>query len=173
MAGTTFQIKRTGVSGRQPNTTDVSNSAYIEVGELALNFTDGILYSSNGSTLIELGANITNQTITGTLTANGSIGSNGQVLFSNSNGIYWGDIEAAGGLVSVASDDSLDGSGTTGSPLSVNYGTIDIETRNSNTVSAKLSSLLISFLRVEEETFRNPTALAFTRSDSPIYIALN
>lgn len=92
MSGTKFQIKRTGIAGRQPNTTNSSNSAYIEVGELALNFTDGILYSSNGSTLIELGANVTNQTITGTLTANGSVGSNGQVLISNSTGIYWGDV---------------------------------------------------------------------------------
>lgn len=171
MAGTTFQIKRTGVSGRQPNTTDVSNSAYIEVGELALNFTDGILYSSNGSTLIELGANITNQTITGTLSANGSVGSNGQALFSNGTGIYWDNIDE-GGLLSVATDDSIDGNGTTGSPLSVNYGELDIEARTGNTVT-KLTNLLVNFLRIDRDTMRNPTAVAFTRSDTPVHIALN
>lgn len=92
MSGNKFQIKRTGVAGRQPNTTNSSNSSYIDVGELALNFTDQIFYSSNGSALIELGANVTNQNITGTLTANGSVGSNGQVLISNSAGIYWGNV---------------------------------------------------------------------------------
>ena len=170
MAGTTFQIKRTGVSGRQPNTTNQSNSAYIEVGELALNFTDGVLYSSNGSTLIELGANVTNQNITGTLTANGSVGSNGQVLFSNGDGIYWGDIEAAGGLVSVFTDDTIDGNGTTNDPLSVSYGTLDVETKQGNTITVQLTSLLRTFLRFDEETFRTPKALAFTRNDVPINI---
>lgn len=90
MAGNKFQIKRTGVSGRQPNTTSSSNSAYIDVGELALNFADQILYTSDGNTAIELGANVTNQNITGTLSANGSVGSEGQVLTSNGSGIYWG-----------------------------------------------------------------------------------
>jgi len=169
MSGTKFQIKRTGIAGRQPNTTNISNSAYIEVGELALNFTDGILYSSNGSALIELGANVTNQNITGTLTANGSVGSNGQVLISSSEGIYWGD----GGLVSVSTDDSIGGNGTTGNPLSVNYGTLDIETRTANTISAKLTLMIANFLRVDGETMRNPTGIAFTRADSPIYITLN
>ena len=171
MAGTTFQIKRTGVSGRQPNTTNGSNSAYIEVGELALNFVDGILYSSDGSALIEVGANVTNQNITGSLTANGSFGSNGSILFSNGSGIYWGDIE--GGLVSVSTDDSINGTGTVGSPLSVNYGTLDIETRTANTIAAKLSHIIANFLRVDEEAFRNPKAVAFTRADSPVYITLN
>ena len=105
MSGNKFQIKRTGVSGRQPNTTNSSNSAYIDVGELALNFVDQILYSSDGNTAIELGANVTNQNIRGTLTANGSVGSNGQVLVSNGSGIYWGE---SGGTVSswtVVDDD--------------------------------------------------------------------
>jgi hypothetical protein len=90
MSGNKFQIKRTGIAGRQPNTTNSSNSAYIDVGELALNFSDFILYSSDGNTAFEIGANVTNQNITGTLSANGSFGSNGQVLTSNGSGIYWG-----------------------------------------------------------------------------------
>jgi hypothetical protein len=54
MANNVFQVKRTSVTGRTPNTSDPSNSTYIAAGELALNMTDGILYSSNGSTLITL-----------------------------------------------------------------------------------------------------------------------
>jgi len=89
MAGNKFQIKRTGVPGRLPNTTDQGNSAFIDVGELAFNFSDGILYSSDGNNAIEIGANVTNQNITGTLTANGTVGQDGQVLTSNGSGIYW------------------------------------------------------------------------------------
>lgn len=172
MSGNKFQIKRTGVAGRQPNTTNSSNSSYIDVGELALNFADGILYSSNGSVLLELGANVTNQTITGTLTANGSVGSNGQALFSSGGGVYWDDLEA-GGLLSVVTDDTIDGNGTSGDPLSVNYGELDIETREANTVTASLTNLLANFLRIDIESFRNPTAIAFTRADTPVYITLN
>ena len=158
MAGTTFQIKRTGVAGRQPNTTNSSNSAYIEVGELALNFADGILYSSNGSALIEVGANVVNQNITGTLTANGSVGSNGQLLFSSGDGIYWGELE--GGLLSVSTDDTIDGDGTPSNPLSIAFALINIGTRSANTVSAKLTRLLEVYFRYDD-SFREATV--FTR----------
>jgi len=108
MSGNKFQIKRTGIAGRQPNTTNSSNSSYIDVGELALNFADGILYSSNGSVILELGANVTNQNITGTLTANGSVGNDGQVLLSNGNGIYWDDLDSLSqGLPVGGSDDQV------------------------------------------------------------------
>lgn len=150
MSGNKFQIKRTGISGRQPNTSNSSNSSYIDVGELALNFADGILYSSNGSVLLELGANVTNQNITGTLTANSSVGSNGQTLFSNGDGIYWGDVESA------------------------SSGNLNIETRNSGDFSAKLTPLLVNFLRVEDnETFRNPNAFLYDRENSLITVSLN
>ena len=94
MANNTFQIKRTSTAGRTPNTTNSSNSQYINAGELALNMTDGILYTSNGSTLITVGANVVNQQVTGTLTvkaisANGSVGSANQVLTSNGSSTYW------------------------------------------------------------------------------------
>lgn len=51
-----FQIKRTYVTGRLPNTTDPSNSQYIAAGEFAINMTDRQLYTSNGSTLITIGS---------------------------------------------------------------------------------------------------------------------
>ena len=60
MAVNKIQVKRTSTTGRTPNTTNVSNGQYIDAGELALNMADGILYTSNGSTLIEVGANNTN-----------------------------------------------------------------------------------------------------------------
>ena len=50
-----FQIKRTSVSGRVPNTTNSSNTTFIDAGELALNLADGKLFSSNGTSIIEFG----------------------------------------------------------------------------------------------------------------------
>jgi len=53
-ANNLIQIKRTSISGRAANTTTLPNP-----GELALNMTDGILYSGNGSVVFEIGANNT------------------------------------------------------------------------------------------------------------------
>lgn len=102
MANNTFQIKRTSTSGRTPNTSSSSNTQYINAGELALNMADGILYTSNGSALITVGANLVNQSITGTLTvnaisANGSLGTNGQVLTSNGSVSYWSTVSSGSG----------------------------------------------------------------------------
>ena len=90
-----IQIKRTSVSGRAANTTTLTNP-----GELALNMADGIMYSTNGSVVFEIGANNTNSQVTGTLTvnaisANGGVGTANQVLTSNGTVAYWAD--AAGG----------------------------------------------------------------------------
>lgn len=66
MANNTFQIRRTVTSGRTPNTTSSGNSQFINVGELALNLTDGILYSSNSTLgLITVGSNLTSLNVTG------------------------------------------------------------------------------------------------------------
>lgn len=75
MANNVFKVKRTSTSGRTPNTTGSysTNSQYIAAGEFALNMTDGILYSSNGSAVIEIGANNTILKSTSTITANGII----------------------------------------------------------------------------------------------------
>jgi len=53
---TKFQIKRTSISGRTPNTTNAANTSYIAAGELALNLTDKKLYSSDGTAYFEVGA---------------------------------------------------------------------------------------------------------------------
>ena len=48
MANNLIQIKRTSVSGRAANTLTLPNA-----GELALNMTDGILYSTNGQNVFD------------------------------------------------------------------------------------------------------------------------
>lgn len=57
-----FQIKRTSVTGRAANT------SILDIGELALNITDGIMYSTNGTNVFEVGANLTSLSVTGTAT---------------------------------------------------------------------------------------------------------
>lgn len=84
MANNKIQVKRTSVSGRTANVTSSGNSQFIDAGEFALNMTDGILYTSNGSTLITVGSNLVNQNITGTLEVN-SISSN--VLFTSTGAV--------------------------------------------------------------------------------------
>ena len=68
-----IQIKRTSVTGRTPNTTNSGNSHYIDTGELALNITDGKLFSSNGLTYFEVGGNLQSLSVTSGLTANATL----------------------------------------------------------------------------------------------------
>jgi len=89
-----LQIKRTTVTTRTPNTTNSANAGYIDTGELAINLTDGKMFSSNGTAYFEVGANLQSLRVTSTATlssisANGTQGSSGQVLTSNSTGLYW------------------------------------------------------------------------------------
>jgi len=95
MSNTVFQIRRNTISGTRPTTSS------IQPGELALNLPDGILFSTNGSTVFEVGANNTNINVTGNATINaivasGSLGTLNQVLTSNSiGGIFWSSPGAA------------------------------------------------------------------------------
>jgi hypothetical protein len=70
LANNKIQVKRTNVSSRTANVSNPANAQYIDAGELALNMADGILYTSNGSSLITVGANQVNQRITNSLTIN-------------------------------------------------------------------------------------------------------
>ena len=93
---TKFRLKRNSISGVTPTTGD------IDVAELAVNLTDKKLFTSNGTVVFELGSNLSNLAVTGNLTvkgviANGSLGTNGQVLISNGTGVYW-DTAASGGF---------------------------------------------------------------------------
>ena len=72
------------------------------VSELALNVTDGILFSTDGIKVFEIGANTTNSVVQDTLTinsvsANGTIGLPDQVLKSDGSKTYWATANAAGG----------------------------------------------------------------------------
>ena len=88
MAGNLIQVKRTSVPGRVPTTSNLTT------GELALNMADGILYSSNGTQVFEIGANNTNLNVSANLTinaliANGSIGAGNAMLLSTGNSTFW------------------------------------------------------------------------------------
>lgn len=100
MANTTFQLRRSSVAGKVPNTSTLS------IGELGINLTDQVLYSSNGSGIFEIGSKLTTLTVGNstvntslnstsisvtTIIANGATGTNGQVLTSNGSVSYWAD----------------------------------------------------------------------------------
>ena len=112
MANTTFQLRRSSVAGKVPNTSTLST------GELGLNLTDKILYSSDGTNIFEVGSNNTNVNISGNLTvkaikANGSLGTAGQVLASNGTATYWTS-PTTGDITGVAAGNGLTGGGTSG-----------------------------------------------------------
>lgn len=115
MANTIIQLRRSSVAGRTPNTTTSANSQYINAGELGLNMTDKLLYSSDGTNLITIGQNTTSLTVGNSslfaisansanivfglnvaVTANGLVGTAGQLLTSNGTGLYWSTPGATG-----------------------------------------------------------------------------
>ena len=83
-----FQIKRTYVTGRLPNTTDPSNTQYIAAGEFAMNMVDKQLYTSNGSTLITIGTTGTSLQLSDSIRI-GDIST--QLLTINSTSIFAGN----------------------------------------------------------------------------------
>jgi len=116
-----LQIKRTSVSGRTPNTTNSGNGAYIDAGELAFNLTDEKLFTSNGSVSFEVGSNLSSISVSGTATlnavsANGTVGSNGQVLTSNGSTAYWanstGSSSSSGAATLYSYYDNFTGNGS-------------------------------------------------------------
>ena len=93
-------IKRTSVAGKIPTT------AVLNTGELGLNLKDGRMYSSDGTAIFEIGANVESLSVgTGAFSiANGAMtfpsddaASSGQSLLSHANGIlYWGTPQGLG-----------------------------------------------------------------------------
>jgi hypothetical protein len=92
----TVVLKRSAVTGRNPTTGDLA------LGELALNTYDGNLFFKKDSgtasivTVATLAGTqtLTNKTLssavlTGTLTAGGGVGTNGQLLASTGSGVQW------------------------------------------------------------------------------------
>lgn len=136
MANNKIQVKRTNVSGRTANVTSAGNAQYIDAGELALNMADGILYTSNGSALITIGANNVNVRVTGNLTvnsivANGSQGTAGQVLTSNGTTTYWSTVSSGSGTVTSVGS----GNGLTGGPITTS-GSLSVLANNGITVNS-------------------------------------
>ena len=153
MANNQIQIKRTSVSGRTPNTTSSSNGQYIAPGELALNLADGILYSSNGSALIPVGANNVDVNVSGNLTvnsiiANGVLGTAGKILASNSTGgIYW---TTAGGTGTVTQINS--GNGLSGGPITTS-GTLSVLANTG--IVANSTGVFVDPTYIETQTANN------------------
>jgi hypothetical protein len=92
----TVVLKRSAVTGRNPTTSDLA------LGELALNTYDGNLFFKKDSgtasivtvTTLAGTQTLSNKTlaspvITGTLTAGGTVGTNGQILVSTGSGLQW------------------------------------------------------------------------------------
>ena len=172
MANNVFQVKRTTVSGRTPNTTGsyATNTQYIAAGEFALNMTDGILYSSNGSTVITVGANLVNQNITGNLTvkaiiANSSLGTAGQVLTTNSTGVYWSSVGGSGTVTSVAT-----GNGMTGGPITTT-GTVSVLANTgivANATGVHVNATYIGTISSNNASFLGGTAAASYQLNSTL-----
>ena len=100
----TIKIKRSSVAGKVPTTSDIAT------GELAVNTKDKKIYSSNGTAVFDFAApylQVTNAAatyltknnpiVTGTLTANGSVGTAGYYLRTSGSGVYWSPVSASGG----------------------------------------------------------------------------
>lgn len=132
MANTVVQLRRSSVAGRQPNTTSSANSQYINAGELGLNMTDRLLYTSDGTNLFIIGANTPSQRVgnssvvgfsanssnivigsTTTVTANGLNGTAGQALLSNGSATYWGNPTAVSGPAGSNAQVQFNNSGST------------------------------------------------------------
>lgn len=89
MANTRFQHKRSTVSGVVPTTSDIAT------GELGINLADRRIFTSNGSAVFELGANLTSLTTTTNTVTIGtavSIAANGNVGIGTSSPAYSLDI---------------------------------------------------------------------------------
>jgi hypothetical protein len=155
MANNRIQIKRTSVAGRTANTTDSGNSQYIAAGEFALNMVDRILYTSNGTTLITVGANLVNQSVTGNLTvkaiiANSTLGTANQVLTTNGTGVYWADAAAGGGSSNAV---YMKGGAAT-------IGTLDAGGSNIFRVNANTLNYNTTFAAGENASATGPIAVA-------------
>ena len=112
---TAIKIRRSSVASKIPLTTD------LVLGELAVNTTDGVLYfkkSPSGVdsivavTTLDGTQTLTNKTLssttlTGTLTAGGSVGPAGYVLSSTGTGLQWVAQSAGGGGGGLSVDESI------------------------------------------------------------------
>lgn len=94
------KIKRSSVQGKSPTTSN------IETGELALNVRDGKLFSTDGTSVFEVGANLHSLNVGtgGLVIANGAMtfptadGTSGQYLKTDGSGtLSWSTVSSGGG----------------------------------------------------------------------------
>jgi hypothetical protein len=76
----TIRIKRSSVSGKTPNTSILST------GEIALNFADKRIFTSNGTSILEIGTNPSSLSINGQYQLPTFDGANNQILSTDGNG---------------------------------------------------------------------------------------
>ncbi len=101
--------KRTAVSGRLPDAANTISPRYIKPGELSVNLTDQKVHTSNGSVIFEVGANISTLSVQ-SISANGSLGTNGYHLVSNGTSVYWSDNRGYTGSVGFTGSIGFTGS---------------------------------------------------------------
>jgi hypothetical protein len=130
---------------------------YIAAGELALNMTDKTVFTSDGTNLIYVGSNTVDQNVSNTLTvkfisANGGVGTSGQVLTSGAAGnAYWSTVAGGSGTVtSVAT-----GNGLTGGPIT-STGTVSVVANSgivANTFGLFVNTAYIATLTANNSTY--------------------
>lgn len=106
-----FQVKRTSISGRTPNTTNSGNTHFIDTGELALNLTDGKMFSSNGSVSFEIGANLENIRVSTSANLNqvqlANVVVSNTVTINNDKELAFKTLSGAKARMVLQSDDNL------------------------------------------------------------------
>lgn len=195
MANNTFQVKRTTVTGRTPNTTNSANTQYLNLGELALNLTDYKMFTSNGTTYYEIGANLINQSVTNSFTftslfvinttalmvnssiyLGGSNGTPGQVLTSNgTSNVYWSTVTGGSNSVNTANQYIFSNTITFNSSLLANniLASSIVNATSHTTGDGTLTNVGGSVVNTSQITVGNSSVNAFINSTSVSVSNLN
>jgi len=169
MANTVFQIRRNLTSGVRPST------ASFAVGELALNTADGILFSTDGSRVFEIGANNTTLNITGnsslvnvysTGTINAAVYTVGTTFIANTTQTTFGaNVKISAGISII---DSVGSQGTTGQVLTSN-GAANVYWSTPSSSSTPLTTITTI---TSNYTILSTDNLILCNSTSPIIVNL-
>ena len=116
---TVFQLRRNSVSGTRPTTTTVAP------GELAINTTDGILFSANSTAIFEIGANNTsiavgNSTVRQTANSTG-VYVNGSLVVTGNASVTANLVIASTGELIIANGAGIQANGSFGTAGDVLY----------------------------------------------------
>jgi hypothetical protein len=128
-----FQVKRTTVTGRTPNTTNSGNTHYIDTGELALNLTDRKMFSSNGTVHFEVGSNLASLAVSGNTDIDGT-------LILSANGILFSDNTTLTTAPSGSSSDAYTSVAVGSSTIAANSTNTTLTIANNAGVTATVSN---------------------------------